>query len=205
MRKIKVFSTATGLKIVESSAVTWGELKEQLSNEDISVSNVKAVENKTNTTLELDDAKLPESDFVLMLSPEKTKSGGYKEVRETIQTIISLNGETAKNHFNQGKNYTIKSYSELESLLSLWYLLSEEDEDNYDDDYEENKVYFHNCIDKIIYEIRNCSEYNSRPDSMEKAIELIVGTKTINDLCIDNQKIMSNLTSEELNWLNRFK
>jgi hypothetical protein len=205
MRKIKVFSTATGLKIVESSAITWGELKEQLSNEDISVSNVKAVENKTNTTLELDDAKLPESDFVLMLSPEKTKSGGYKEVRETIQTIISLNGQIAKDHFNEGKNYTIKSYSELESLLASWYELCEEDTNDYDNEYEEGKVYFHNCIDKIIYEIRNCSEYNSRPDSMEKAIELIAGTKTINDLCIDNQKIMSNLTSEELNWLNKFK
>ena len=88
MRKIKVFSTATGLKIVESSAVTWGELKEELSNADVSVSNVKAVENKTNTTLELDDAKLPESDFVLMLSPEKTKSGSVVSKLERLAEIF---------------------------------------------------------------------------------------------------------------------
>ena len=197
MRKIKVFSTATGLKIVESSAVTWGQLKEELSNADISVLNVKAVENKTNTTLELDDAKLPESEFVLMLSPEKTKSGGYSEVRTTIQKIISEYGTDAKNHFNEGKNYTIKTYSELESLLELWYdKISEENDDSNEAEYQ---------LNKIIESIRNCEYYDDRSESMELAIELIAGTKTIDELCIQKQEVMKELTPDELNWLNKFK
>lgn len=200
MRKIKVFSTATGLKIVESSAVTWGELKEELSNADVSVSNVKAVENKTNTTLELDDARLPESDFVLMLSPEKTKSGGYAEVRLTIQNIISEYGDSARNHFNQGKNYTIKPFSELESLLEEWYEIANDFDDDSDDD-NGSEVQ----INHIVALIRNCDYYNDRSTSMELAIELITGTKTIDDLCIEKQEIMKELTPEELNWLNKFK
>lgn len=202
MRKIKVFSTATGLKIVESSAVTWGELKEQLSNEDISVSNVKAVENKTNTTLELDDARLPESDFVLMLSPEKTKSGGYAEVRQTIQNIISEYGDSARSHFNQGKNYTIKPFSELASLLEEWYEMANDlDDDSEDDNYDESEFQ----VNKIVALIRNCDYYDERSMSMELAIELITGTKTIDELCIEKQEIMKELTPEELNWLNKFK
>lgn len=202
MRKIKVFSTATGLKIVESSAVTWGELKEQLSNEDISVSNVKAVENKTNTTLELDDAKLPESDFVLMLSPEKTKSGGYLEVRKTIQDIILQYGDSARSHFNQSKNYTIKPFSELESLLEEWHEMANNlDDDSEDDNYDESEFQ----VNKIVALIRTCDYYDERSMSMELAIELITGTKTIDELCIEKQEIMKELTPEELNWLNKFK
>lgn len=202
MRKIKVFSTATGLKIVESSAVTWGELKEELSNADVSVSNVKAVENKTNTTLELDDARLPESDFVLMLSPEKTKSGGYAEVRKTIQDIISNYGDSARSHFNEGKNYTIKPFSELETLLTEWYEIANDfDYDDSDDTDNGSEVQINN----IIALIRICDYYDDRSMSMELAIELITGTKTIDDLCVENQETMKLLTPEELNWLNKFK
>lgn len=121
MRKVKVYSTAFGLKAVNSTATTWSELQNDLFNNDIRFSDMNAVENVGNTTLVLDEAKLPEGEFVLMLTPQKTKSGStYKQVRATAVEIITKYGVPAKNHFNQGKNYTNKSESELMALIVIW-------------------------------------------------------------------------------------
>lgn len=123
MRKVKVYSTATGLKVIESSATTWGELQADLDNNNVSYSGMNVVENVNNSNLTLDEAKLPESDFVLMLTPKKTKSGAdlpYKEVRAKIQQIIAEYGDEAKAHFNVGKNYTMKSTADLNALYNSW-------------------------------------------------------------------------------------
>lgn len=120
MRTVKVYSTSTGLFQLESAATTWEELQADLLSNDIPYQGMKVVESRNNTSLERGDAVLPTGSFVLMLSPEKTKSGGYRETRELIQSIIANYGDAAKNHFNQGRNYTLKSASELDSLLSSW-------------------------------------------------------------------------------------
>lgn len=121
MRKVKVYSTAFGLKAVNSTATTWGELQDDLSNNDIRFSDMNAVENVGNTTLVLNEARLPEGEFVLMLTPQRTKSGSnYKEVRATVVEIITKYGVPAKDHFNQGKNYTNKSADELMALIVIW-------------------------------------------------------------------------------------
>jgi len=121
MRKIKVYSTAFGLKAVNSTATTWGELQDDLSNNNITFADMNAVENVGNTTLVLNEARLPEGEFVLMLTPQKTKSGSdYKTVRATVVEIITTYGVPAKEHFNQGKNYTNKSAAELMALIIIW-------------------------------------------------------------------------------------
>lgn len=122
MRKVKVYSTAFGLKAINSSATTWGELTNDLDANSITYSGMNAVENVNNSTLVLSEARLPEGEFVLMLTPQKTKSGSdYKIVRAKVVEIITAYGVPAKEHFNQGgRNYTNKSTEELMGLIVLW-------------------------------------------------------------------------------------
>ena len=122
MRKVKVYSTAFGLKAINSAATTWGELQDDLSTNNVTFGNMNAVENVGNTTLVLKEAKLPEGEFVLMLTPQKTKSGSdYKIVRATVVEIITKYGVPAKEHFNRdGRNYTNRNTAELLGLIALW-------------------------------------------------------------------------------------
>ena len=60
----------------ESSARTYGELKKELPN--VKWSGMRVVERTNKTTLQMDDAVLPATDFVLFLVPEKVKSGASK-------------------------------------------------------------------------------------------------------------------------------
>ena len=122
MRKVKVYSTAFGLKAINSAATTWSELQDDLTTNNVTFNGMNAVENVGNTTLVLNEARLPEGEFVLMLTPQKTKSGSdYKLVRNAVVEIITKYGVPAKDHFNQGgKNYTNKSTAELMGLIVLW-------------------------------------------------------------------------------------
>lgn len=122
MRKVKVYSTAFGLKAINSTATTWGELQDDLTTNNVTFSGMNAVENVNNSTLVLNEARLPEGEFVLMLTPQKTKSGSdYKIVRAKVVEIITTYGVPAKEHFNQGgRNYTNKSTAELLGLIALW-------------------------------------------------------------------------------------
>lgn len=121
MRKVKVYSTAFGLKAIDSAATTWSELQDDLMTNNVTFNGMNAVENVGNTTLVLNEARLPEGEFVLMLTPQKTKSGNdYKLVRNAVVEIITKYGVPAKEHFNQGKNYTNKSTAELMGLIVLW-------------------------------------------------------------------------------------
>lgn len=203
MRTIKVYSTSTGLFQLESAATTWEELQADLLSNDIPFQGMKVVESRNNTSLERGDAVLPTGSFVLMLSPEKTKSGGYRETRELIQSIIATYGDEAKNHFNQGRNYTLKSASELDSLLSSWCEIednieSDDDFDTYDADVDK--------IEKAVELIRSTSFYDERESDFEIAIDLIYGNKTLNSLRSEicrNVISVSSLSSEEQEWLRK--
>lgn len=198
MRTIKVYSTSTGLAQLQSAATTWGELKNDLASNDIPYGGMKITESKNNTSLDRDDAVLPTGSFVLMLSPEKTKSGGYREVRETIQNIIATHGAVAKNHFNGVRNYTLKSASELEILLEQWQQLF-----NSSFDEEECEV---DELEAIVQRLRNSYFYDEREEDFELAIDLIYGNTSVYSLkamysrpAVD----LSSLTSEELEWINK--
>lgn len=199
MRTIKVYSTSTGLAQLQSAATTWGQLMSDLASNGIQYHGMKAVESKNNTSLERDDAILPTDSFVLMLSPEKTKSGGYREVRETIQSIIATHGIVAKNHFNSVRNYTLKSASELEYLLDQWLEIFNPINDNNEDD--ESEV---DELEAIVQRLRNSYFYDEREDDFELAIDLIYGNTSVASLrhtiCKDALNDES-LSSEERNWI----
>ena len=63
---------------ITTIAQTWGELQNELVNNNVSLSNVKAVVGETRITLESNSAVLPTGNFNLYLLPKKTKSGMAK-------------------------------------------------------------------------------------------------------------------------------
>jgi len=57
----------------QSEARTFGQLKKELRQ--VKWSGMRVVERSTKTTLQMDDAVLPQGSFILFLVPEKVKSG----------------------------------------------------------------------------------------------------------------------------------
>jgi hypothetical protein len=86
-RVIKIFSTNIR-KVINSAAQTWGELQSQLRNEGVSYSNMKAISSVNKITFEHPDATLPEGEFTLYLTPQRTKSGSH--VRELVDELIKI-------------------------------------------------------------------------------------------------------------------
>ena len=93
-RKVTVWSTQErSTQTIETSAKTWGELKNELSN----VGNTRAVIRETRNTLESGQAELPNQDFTLFLYPEKVRSGRTVKVQkvkeadwdETVDTLVA--------------------------------------------------------------------------------------------------------------------
>lgn len=129
--KVKVYSTQMGEKEIDTQALDWGGLQQELRRNGISYKGMKSVIGETKHTLEVDSAGIPQTDFTLFLMPVKTKSGlcldcdpsnmSYKELRGGIKEILDGDdSDKAKNHFNDEKNYTTKSTDVLRSLYILW-------------------------------------------------------------------------------------
>lgn len=121
---VTVYSTSGKNNVkIETSATTFGELKPFLREQGFSLDGMKAVVGETKVTLEADAAILPETDFKLFLMPFKTKSGvdiqGLDRlgVYSEIQRLITRDGDSAKEHFNQHGNYTRTKTSDLKTLL----------------------------------------------------------------------------------------
>jgi|694.fasta_scaffold100901_3 hypothetical protein len=212
MRKIKIYSTATGIAVVDSNATNWGQLKNELTNKGYSVSDMTAVENKNNSNLELDEAVLPDGEFVLMLAPKKTKSGGlsYSEIRLQIKQAFEDDKKAAHEHFNAGnKNYTNKSKDELEALLLSWKNESEDDdyeeeyvEDNYDNEDEEDESHL---LESAINTLRFSNEYKARKDDFELAFDLINGHVSAATICESMNTKSDLLTDAENEWISKMK
>ena len=211
MRKIKIYSTATGIAVVDSNATNWGQLKNELTNKGYSVSNMTAVENKNNSNLELDEAVLPDGEFVLMLAPKKTKSGGlsYSEIRLKIKQAFEDDKKAANEHFNVGKNYTNKSKDELESLLLSWENESEDDDyeeeydgNDYDNEDEEDESHL---LESAINTLRFSNVYKARKDDFELAFDLIRGHVSAATICESMSTKTNLLTDEEDAWIKSMK
>ena len=200
MRKVKVYSTAFGLKPINSSATTWGELQNDLDANNITFSGMNAVENVGNTTLMLSEARLPEGEFVLMLTPQKTKSGSdYKVVRATVVEIITKYGVPAKEHFNQGKNYTNKSAGELAALITLWNEKNAKSTQPASVEVTSPKVETMSFVQAL----RHVLTYDEISDYEYLEVSIL---DTIEQL--ENNNISSNaeeLSKEELSWINKMK
>ena len=200
MRKVKVYSTAFGLKAINSSATTWGELTNDLDANNITYSGMNAVENVNNSTLMLSEARLPEGEFVLMLTPQKTKSGSdYKVVRATVVEIITKYGVPAKEHFNQGKNYTNKSAGELAALITLWNEKNAKSTQPASVEVTSPKVETMSFVQAL----RHVLTYDEISDYEYLEVSIL---DTIEQL--ENNNISSNaeeLSKEELSWINKMK
>ncbi len=79
-KTITVYNTlGQNESIVRTTASTWRQLQQALSEQGISYSSMKAVVGETQVTLESPDAQLPEQDFTLFMFPQKVRSGGWED------------------------------------------------------------------------------------------------------------------------------
>ena len=124
VREIVAYATKGGkIAKINSDVKTWGELKPLLKREGYDLNSLLAAESINRADLVNDLAVLPEGPFRVFLRPKQTKSGAdlpYKEVRAKVQELIASDGDMAKAHFNEGKNYTTKKGDELNVLLNSY-------------------------------------------------------------------------------------
>lgn len=122
-REITIYATRGGkMEKIMTDVTTWGELKPLVKKAGYDLYSLLAAESFTKHDLVNDLALLPVENFRLFLRPKRTKSGAemsYKELRGAIKDILDGN-EEAKEHFNQGKNYTTKGTEELRSLYNSY-------------------------------------------------------------------------------------
>ena len=124
VREIVAYATKGGkIAKINTDVKTWGELKPLLKREGYDLNSLLAAESINRADLVNDLAVLPEGPFRVFLRPKQTKSGAdlpYKEVRAKVQELIASDGDVAKAHFNEGKNYTTKKGDELNTLLNSY-------------------------------------------------------------------------------------
>lgn len=124
VREIVAYATKGGkIAKINTDVKTWGELKPLLKREGYDLNSLLAAESIHRADLVNDLAILPEGPFRVFLRPKQTKSGAdlpYKEVRAKVQELIASDGDVAKAHFNEGKNYTTKKGDELNVLLNSY-------------------------------------------------------------------------------------
>ena len=124
VREIVAYATKGGkIAKINTDVKTWGELKPLLKEEGYDLNSLLAAESINRADLVNDLAVLPEGPFRVFLRPKQTKSGAdlpYKEVRAKVQELIASDGDVAKAHFNEGKNYTTKKGDELNVLLNSY-------------------------------------------------------------------------------------
>lgn len=126
MRTIKVYSTRTGTTTpVQTDVQTFGELKTVLAENDIEYNSaMKAIESVNNTSLELDNSKLPEGDFILGIFPRKTKAGSLRnDLYGRIKEFVQRDGKDKVNQFftdKTGRHYTNVATDELEQLVEQY-------------------------------------------------------------------------------------
>ena len=124
VREIVAYATKGGkIAKINTDVKTWGELKPLLKIEGYDLNSLLAAESINRADLVNDLAVLPEGPFRVFLRPKQTKSGAdlpYKEVRAKVQELIASDGDVAKAHFNEGKNYTTKKGDELNVLLNSY-------------------------------------------------------------------------------------
>lgn len=87
IREIRIISsTKTGVKTISSSAETWGQLKDSITDYG-DLSKMTAVVKETRVTLADNEARLPEGSFTVYLSPKQIKAGGNGNSVEIITAL----------------------------------------------------------------------------------------------------------------------
>lgn len=115
MRQIKIVSASKGSKTLQSSATSWGQLKDAISSDYPDIDKMNVVIKETKTALVLDESVLPEGDFQIFLAPKNIKAGGLSRVEVLTKLREKLSDA-------------------IDELIDE----IEEDEDNDDDDFEDD-------------------------------------------------------------------
>ena len=182
-KTITVYNGTTS-KVISSSAVTWGDLKNELANQGITTSNMRVFIGQNQTELSVSSALLPDSDeFDLFLTPKKNKSG--LRSREECYSIA----KEARAEFDEAMDY-FSSYSsmtneELNHAVDSWF--------EYLDSLEEEVQETAQTIDisQIIEDL------NISKDKIQEAIEVLEGLEGYKrDLRSKYNLILSQLDSE---------
>ena len=124
MRKVLVFSTLSNSTTeVSTSATTWGELSQFLTSKGLfNPSGMKAIVKETKATLELNEAVLPDGDFVLYTIPTKNKSGAEVINTDDVDTFLTIlldDIEAKFENFIASKSYEVKNELEDEAYKIL--------------------------------------------------------------------------------------
>lgn len=207
MRTVRIYSTKTNAqkKIeLDENVKTLGHLKELFHKHEVEYSGMKIIESGSQSALLSDDSPLPEKDFILMLTPQKTKSGAdmsRKELYEEIKYLFESDGGNAKEHFNAGKNYTNKKTSELQLLLDEWDDIIEHV------DVQEVEVVRNgsSAIDdqKVIDYIMSKNDYQENSDKYDLAIAIIQDPNDVN--CVEPVEEEKIFSDDEISELQRLK
>jgi hypothetical protein len=128
MRKV-VLKLTTQKDLIEhqSNASTFGELKKEMRQ--VKWSGMRVVERSTKTTLQMDDAVLPQGEFVLFLVPEKVKSGkktsgGTEELSKPIEECSYNECRSHMSWLNRNKDANLDmsgGTASLQMQLSKYY------------------------------------------------------------------------------------
>jgi truncated hemoglobin YjbI len=121
-RQITLYTTLGKIIRLQSDAKTWGDIRPLINEEGINTSEMRAQENVKKTSLEHDDAELPEGAFTIFFTKINSKAGSeisYRELRRAIKTLVDSD-DAARDFFNEDRNYTNKSKSDLENLYEIW-------------------------------------------------------------------------------------
>lgn len=143
-RNISAFQPGVGRRDFQSSATTYGQLKEELQSQGFNLSNTRVTEGNTQLDLVNDDAVLPvniqkrgqvTNDLIIVMTPNaRPKSGSidvqdasYAELKAEVKALYhGEQSEEARAHFG---NYTQMKTAVMRELLQEWQVSQEYPED----------------------------------------------------------------------------
>ena len=118
-RKFTIYNGTTN-KTIESSALTWGELKRDLESNGISTSNMRAFNGESNTELSVPAALISDVENpTIFLSAKKNKSGAVSSERAALYEVAreARQSERGRNMF---AGYSSLSTADLKKLVARW-------------------------------------------------------------------------------------
>lgn len=131
-RKVTVIQNKGNKVVIMSAATTLGQLKSDLREHSVDMTDMTFYEGVSRTTFIDDASVLPtnipykgnvtnELVIMLTLTNKKIKSGALSrsEAYAKVKEIIAAN-PAAKDVFNEGKNYTTKSTADLETIIAKY-------------------------------------------------------------------------------------
>lgn len=130
MRKVKLYSTLNGIKVIESEATDYGSLKPEINTAGFDTNNFEVIIKESNLSVNHDDAELPEGDFTLVFTPKNIKAGMAVEIPDSyveLRYMINLQDYKINSYINEelsnkGVNHISKLQSaSLKSILTKFF------------------------------------------------------------------------------------